>query len=74
MSDESEVSLNELMTELDAICERLQDGGQSLEQSIADFENGTRLLKTAQATLANAEQKVRVISESMSEEINNASD
>lgn len=67
MTDETEASLNDLMTELDTICERLQEGGQPLEESIDDFEKGTKLLKAAQATLANAEQKVRMISASIDE-------
>lgn len=43
---------------LTAIVERLESGDLSLEQSLALFEEGTRLSRTSQAQLDAAEKRV----------------
>lgn len=51
------------LAELEAIVARLERGEQSLEQSLADFERAVNLAGTCQQALANAELKVRVLTE-----------
>lgn len=52
-----EQSLNELQI----LVERLESSELSLEQSLAAFEQGIRLTRDCQASLAQAEQKVRLL-------------
>lgn len=46
------------LTRLSAIVARLESGDLSLEQSLALFEEGTRLSRTSQAQLDAAEKRV----------------
>jgi exodeoxyribonuclease VII small subunit len=48
----------EALKRLTAIVERLESGDLSLEQSLALFEEGTRLSRTSQAKLDAAEKRV----------------
>jgi exodeoxyribonuclease VII small subunit len=48
----------EALKRLTAIVERLESGDLSLEQSLALFEEGTRLSRTSQAQLDAAEKRV----------------
>jgi len=55
---------NELMAELEAIVEQLEDNEQPLEESLKAFEKGVALTRAAQKLLAEAEQKVMLLTES----------
>lgn len=57
-------TLAAVQDELEAIIERLEDDGTALEESIALYEKGAKLLAQAQGVLENAEQRVRTLSES----------
>lgn len=46
------------LEELEKIVERMENGDQSLEQSLKDFERGVILTKACQTMLKNAEQRV----------------
>ncbi|MBS1270483.1 MAG: Exodeoxyribonuclease 7 small subunit [Gammaproteobacteria bacterium] len=46
------------LVELEKIVERMENGDQSLEESLKDFERGVTLTKNCQTMLKNAEQKV----------------
>ena len=46
---------------LDDIVERMERGDQSLEKSLADFEQGVSLMKHCHSVLKDAEQKVAVL-------------
>nr|WP_286947771.1 exodeoxyribonuclease VII small subunit [Pseudomonas sp. UBA6718] len=56
---EFETSLAELQT----LVERLESGELSLEDSLGAFEQGIRLTRDCQASLAQAEQKVQQLLE-----------
>jgi len=56
--------VNELMAELEAIVEQLEDNEQPLEESLKAFEKGVALTRAAQKLLAEAEQKVMLLTES----------
>ena len=54
----STLGFEEALKRLTAIVERLESGDLSLEQSLALFEEGTRLSRSSQAQLDQAEKRV----------------
>ncbi|MDZ7663420.1 exodeoxyribonuclease VII small subunit [Thiohalophilus sp.] len=46
------------LAELEALVERMEQGDQTLEQSLKDFERGVALTRNCQQALKTAEQKV----------------
>ena len=52
------LGFEEALKRLTAIVERLESGDLSLEQSLALFEEGTRLSRSSQAQLDAAEKRV----------------
>jgi exodeoxyribonuclease VII small subunit len=51
------------LTELEALANRLEDNDTPLEQSLQDFEKGVQLIRHAQKSLLEAEQKVQLLLE-----------
>lgn len=51
------------LQELESIVERMEDGEQTLEQSLKDFERGVALTRQCQQALKQAEQKVQTLLE-----------
>lgn len=51
------------LAELQTLVERLESGELSLEDSLGAFEQGIRLTRDCQASLAQAEQKVQQLLE-----------
>lgn len=49
------------LAELQQIVARLEDGSFGLEQSLAEFERGVKLLRTCYRILEDAEQKVELL-------------
>jgi exodeoxyribonuclease VII small subunit len=49
--------------ELESLVERMEQGDQSLEQSLKDFERGVELTRNCQQALKQAEQKVHKLQE-----------
>ena len=49
------------LKELEALVERLETGDLSLEESLKDFERGVALARNCQKALADAEQKVKLL-------------
>lgn len=47
------------MTELEELVERMEDGDQSLEDSLKDFERGIALTRSCQKSLQETEQKIQ---------------
>ncbi len=58
VSDAEPLGFEAALTRLTAIVERLESGDLSLEQSLALFEEGTRLSRASQAQLDAAEKRV----------------
>lgn len=54
-------SFEAALQELEGIVQKLESGGASLEESLAAYERGKILLDHCQATLAQAEQKIRLL-------------
>ena len=51
------------LADLQTLVERLENGELSLEDSLGAFEQGIRLTRDCQASLAQAEQKVQILME-----------
>ncbi|WP_163848152.1 exodeoxyribonuclease VII small subunit [Pseudooceanicola aestuarii] len=56
-----EMSFEQAMKELEGVVTQLENGEVALEQSIALYERGALLKKHCDAKLAEAEEKVRLI-------------
>lgn len=56
--EKQEIKFEEALARLEAIVAQLENGGLSLEKSMAQFEEGMRLNKLCQAKLREAEQKI----------------
>jgi exodeoxyribonuclease VII small subunit len=53
----------EIVSKLGKVVERLEGGGLSLEESIAQFEEGIKLARAGAAKLTEAERKVEILLE-----------
>ena len=56
-----DLSFREAMAELDGIVARLESNTMELEDSLASYERGVKLLAELQKRLGEAEQKVSVL-------------
>jgi exodeoxyribonuclease VII small subunit len=52
------------MTELEAIVNQMETGNLPLEQSLSAYQRGAELLKLCHQSLTEAEQRVRILTES----------
>lgn len=57
-------SFEDAVQELEAIIQRMSDGNQSLETSIAEFERGVGIVRACQKMLKDAEQRVELLTKS----------
>ena len=60
-ASKSPASFEAALQELERLVQSLESGGASLEDSLKAYERGTVLLKHCQETLAQAEQKIRIL-------------
>lgn len=51
------------IAELESIVTQLESGQLQLEQSLAAYQRGAELLKVCQQSLADAEQKISILTE-----------
>lgn len=58
---ETKIDFEASLKELEALVEKMEQGEQSLEQSLKDFERGVALTRTCQQALREAEQKVHIL-------------
>lgn len=49
------------LDELEGLVERMEQGDNSLEDSLKDFERGIELTRNCQTALTEAEQKVQIL-------------
>jgi exodeoxyribonuclease VII small subunit len=54
-------TLEESMTEITQLVDKMEHGELTLEQSLDQFERGIHLVKHCQKILADAEQKVQIL-------------
>jgi exodeoxyribonuclease VII small subunit len=64
MTEEQELSFEEAYRELEAIVRRLEEGDLALEEAIAAYERGMRLVRRCQAVLDAAQLRVEQIGNS----------
>ena len=60
-SDAAEPDFEKALAELESIVARMEDGGLSLEQSLAAHKRGLELAKQCRERLDAAQQQVRVL-------------
>ena len=56
------------MQELEELVGRMEQGDHSLEASLKDFERGVELTRICQKALAEAEQKVQILSKNLGQD------
>jgi exodeoxyribonuclease VII small subunit len=61
-------NFEESLKELESIVSKLESGDIGLEQSLEQFEIGTKLYKECKEQLSVAEKKIAVLTESLKEE------
>lgn len=54
-------SFEAAVSELETIVQEMESGGLALDEALARYQRGVELLRHAQATLASAEQRIRVL-------------
>ena len=59
------INFEEAMGELELSVKRLEAGNMSLDDSLLEFEKAIKLVKTCNERLETAEQKVRMLTESL---------
>ncbi len=52
------------MAEIEAIVSAMESPDLPLEQAIAQYERGTKLLRFCEETLSDAERKIRILEDS----------
>jgi exodeoxyribonuclease VII small subunit len=67
MAEQKKPDFENTMTRLETLVAQMESGELTLEQSVEVFEEGVKLSKQAQAALAAAEQKVKLLMESNGE-------
>lgn len=55
------IDFEKALNELETLVERMEQGENSLEDSLKDFERGIELTRSCQSALAEAEQKVQIL-------------
>lgn len=61
-------SFEQNIAELEAIVQRLEHGELSLDQALAQFEQGVSLARQSQQQLQHAEQKVQLLTQTNGQE------
>ncbi len=62
------IDFEKSLKELEEVVARLEAGESSLEQSLKDFERGIALTRACQKALAEAEQKVKILTQKNGQE------
>jgi exodeoxyribonuclease VII small subunit len=65
MSQKPNANLSKTLTELQSLVTFLEDENTELEDSLETFENGIELVRRAQSVLAQAEQRVQILTEGL---------
>jgi len=59
--DQKQKKFEQALEELEQVVERLESGGLSLEQSLAAFEEGVKLVKLCNQKLTEVEKKIELL-------------
>ena len=63
------IDFESAMAELESLISRMEDDDLSLEESLKDFEKGISLTRMCQASLKDAEQRIKILTEDGEEEL-----
>ncbi len=63
MEEERELTIEEALTELEAIIEKMEDRDSSLEETFALYERGMRMVKDCNSRIDQVEKKIQVLAE-----------
>ena len=55
------INFEDSLKQLESLVETLETGNLNLENSLKSFEKGIKITRDCQAALANAEQRVRIL-------------
>ena len=61
MAGKKKMTFEEALARLDEIVRSMEAGGAMLDESLALFEEGVKLVKLCQSALEGAEQKVKLL-------------
>ena len=61
MTDNKELDFEQVLVELEAIINHLENGDLPLDKALADFEKGINLVQQGKARLDNAEQRIQIL-------------
>jgi len=67
-SDNTDVSFESAMIDLEALVTKIETGNLSLEDSLKEFENGIKLSRICQSALKDAERRVKILSDGKDDE------
>ena len=62
-TNETELSFEAAMSDLEALVTKIETGNLSLEDSLKEFENGIKLSRICQSALKDAEHRVKILSD-----------
>lgn len=58
------MTIDETLEQLNQIIQTMEQGDQSLEEALASFETGIKLVKSCSKQLDRVEKKIKILSES----------
>ena len=58
------MTIDENLEQLDQIFREMEQGNQTLEEALASFEAGIKLIKKCSSQLDRVEKKIKILSES----------
>ncbi len=67
-SDDTDVSFESAMIDLEALVTKIETGNLSLEDSLKEFENGIKLSRICQSALKDADRRVKILSDGNDDE------
>ena len=63
------IDFESAMAELESLISRMEDDDLSLEESLKDFEKGISLTRECQASLKDAEQRIKILTDAGEEDL-----
>ena len=68
MDKDNNLSFESAMVELEALVTKIETGNLSLEDSLKEFENGIKLSRVCQTALKDAENRVKILTDTDEEQ------
>lgn len=68
MAAKKKQTFEEKMTQLEALVQKMEEGGMTLEETLKYYENGVKLASELKKELVAAEEKLTILGEESAEE------